>query len=256
MSGHNFGRNPLISLVRTTLQKNAIRVTGPLTGWVHLLNPLPHKIFVWDRKGIYQDCLYPNPEYGHFLSGKALKGKTISEVLSREQAKVVLRGIQQALAGRHSVQAKLKWRTASGTFQTHIRFIPILNVVMGIVRDQPVTHGQRPENIVQMVNGREPLSRLEETHLTSREQQILVEVQRGKTNREIAQALHITPRTVKFHLSNMFCKLHISSRRALNDVASEADYEHDQPPGSGQMVPQHKNPVVVPRLLKKPYSKE
>jgi DNA-binding NarL/FixJ family response regulator len=107
-----------------------------------------------------------------------------------------------------------------------------------------------------MVNGREPLSRLEETHLTSREQQILVEVQRGKTNREIAQAFHITPRTVKFHLSNMFCKLHISSRRALNDVASEADYEHDQPPGSGQMVPQHKNPVVVPRLLKKPYSKE
>ena len=35
------------------------------------------------------------------------------------------------------------------------------------------------------------------------------------TNREIAQALFVTPKTVEVHLSNAYRKLEISSRRQL-----------------------------------------
>jgi DNA-binding NarL/FixJ family response regulator len=37
----------------------------------------------------------------------------------------------------------------------------------------------------------------------------------GLSNREIAQALFVTPRTVEMHLSNAFRKLGVSSRTQL-----------------------------------------
>jgi DNA-binding NarL/FixJ family response regulator len=40
----------------------------------------------------------------------------------------------------------------------------------------------------------------------------------GMTNREIAQALFVTPKTVEVHLSNAYRKLGISSRRQLASV--------------------------------------
>jgi DNA-binding NarL/FixJ family response regulator len=37
----------------------------------------------------------------------------------------------------------------------------------------------------------------------------------GRTNREIAQELYVTPKTVEVHLSNTYRKLGIRSRREL-----------------------------------------
>jgi DNA-binding NarL/FixJ family response regulator len=48
--------------------------------------------------------------------------------------------------------------------------------------------------------------------LTPRERQILSLVQRGRTNREIAQALGIEEKTVKNHINSLYSKLAISSR--------------------------------------------
>ena len=44
----------------------------------------------------------------------------------------------------------------------------------------------------------------------------------GQTNREIAQALYVTPKTVEVHLSNAYRKLDIGSRRALAGALSGA----------------------------------
>ena len=46
----------------------------------------------------------------------------------------------------------------------------------------------------------------------------------GKTNRDIAQALYVTPKTVEVHLSSAYRKLGIDSRRRLAaalDVVAE-----------------------------------
>jgi DNA-binding NarL/FixJ family response regulator len=48
--------------------------------------------------------------------------------------------------------------------------------------------------------------------LTAREQNVLALVARGRTNKQIAAALSITERTVKFHVSSIFAKLGAGNR--------------------------------------------
>ncbi len=48
--------------------------------------------------------------------------------------------------------------------------------------------------------------------LTERETEVLRLVARGKRNREIADELGVTERTVKYHTANIFAKLGVRSR--------------------------------------------
>ncbi|MER1985587.1 MAG: response regulator transcription factor [Solibacillus sp.] len=48
--------------------------------------------------------------------------------------------------------------------------------------------------------------------LTPREQDVLAELTKGKSNREIAASLFVTEKTVKTHISNIFTKLEVQDR--------------------------------------------
>ncbi|MCP1145891.1 response regulator [Lysinibacillus endophyticus] len=84
-------------------------------------------------------------------------------------------------------------------------------------------------SIRQIINGENILhpvanSKLEETlreeenlphvknPLTPREQDVLAELTKGKSNREIAASLFVTEKTVKTHISNIFTKLEVQDR--------------------------------------------
>lgn len=54
--------------------------------------------------------------------------------------------------------------------------------------------------------------------LTAHERWIAAAVGHGATNREVAEQLHISPRTVEYHLTKIFRKLSISSRAQLTRV--------------------------------------
>ncbi|MFC5402719.1 response regulator [Cohnella soli] len=66
---------------------------------------------------------------------------------------------------------------------------------------------------------RKDLSEIEP--LTPREREILQEVARGKTNREVAAALILSEHTVKNHLKNILQKLHLDNRVQLTRYAYE-----------------------------------
>jgi DNA-binding CsgD family transcriptional regulator/tetratricopeptide (TPR) repeat protein len=64
--------------------------------------------------------------------------------------------------------------------------------------------------------------------LTEREREVIEQVAVGKTNREIAKTLFLSPRTVDRHLARIFEKLNVHSRAAASSTFTRAT--HHQPP--------------------------
>jgi DNA-binding NarL/FixJ family response regulator len=54
----------------------------------------------------------------------------------------------------------------------------------------------------------------------------------GQTNRDIAQTLYVTPKTVEVHLSNAYRKLNIGSRRG-SPPRSQCRGRGEKDPGQG-----------------------
>jgi len=79
--------------------------------------------------------------------------------------------------------------------------------------EAPEEGGPRDENVVMVV----PRSRLEKVEegaedLSHRELEVMLLVARGLSNRQVAQALHLSEATVKRHLANIYPKIGVSSR--------------------------------------------
>lgn len=62
-------------------------------------------------------------------------------------------------------------------------------------------------------------------HLTAREIEIIGELARGATNRQIAKRLVISENTVKNHVANILAKLHLRSRRDVADFLQDHDLD-------------------------------
>ncbi len=60
------------------------------------------------------------------------------------------------------------------------------------------------------------------TDLTPQERHIAGLVAEGKTNKEIAAAMYVSPKTVNYHLTNTFRKLSIHSRAELARLVAGA----------------------------------
>jgi DNA-binding CsgD family transcriptional regulator len=58
--------------------------------------------------------------------------------------------------------------------------------------------------------------------LTASERRVVDLAIAGQTNRDIAQALFVTPKTVEVHLTNSYRKLGVRSRRELPSALAEA----------------------------------
>lgn len=65
--------------------------------------------------------------------------------------------------------------------------------------------------------GLTPSTEDEALGLTSHEEAVVALVVRGLTNRAVAQELFVSPRTVAYHLSNVYAKLGVSTRAQLRE---------------------------------------
>jgi len=63
--------------------------------------------------------------------------------------------------------------------------------------------------------------------LTERERAVAALIARGKSNREIADALVVAPRTIETHISSILSKLDFTSRTQIAIWATEKGLSND-----------------------------
>ena len=100
---------------------------------------------------------------------------------------------------------------ASGYQLKDIEPDDLVESIRTLMRGENTLH---PHATSQLMKEREPKEDAPHTlyPLTPREQDVLSELTKGKSNREIASSLFVTEKTVKTHISNIFSKLHVQDR--------------------------------------------
>ena len=88
------------------------------------------------------------------------------------------------------------------------------------VRNARAARGAPPPVLPRAAGGPESGTRLRDAALTPREMEVLTWVARGKTNRDIADILGMSHRTVNKHLEHIFEKLGVETRSAAAALAS------------------------------------
>jgi NarL family two-component system response regulator LiaR len=87
----------------------------------------------------------------------------------------------------------------------------VLRAILSADRGEAILHPRIARRLMEEVaspaHGQDPAAKL-----TAREMEVLHLVAQGMSNREIAERLVITERTVKAHVSNLLGKLHLSDR--------------------------------------------
>ena len=87
----------------------------------------------------------------------------------------------------------------------------VVTAVRAVARGEVWLGPQVTSKVVQRSMGTSS-SQLGPDQLTKREMEVLSLMAKGQSNEEIAESLYITERTVRFHVSNLFSKLQVTSR--------------------------------------------
>ena len=87
----------------------------------------------------------------------------------------------------------------------------LVNSIRKIMRGESIIHPVATSQLEETIREEENLPHVK-SPLTPRERDVLAELTKGKSNREIASSLFVTEKTVKTHISNIFAKLQVQDR--------------------------------------------
>lgn len=87
----------------------------------------------------------------------------------------------------------------------------LVNSIRKVMRGESIMHPVINSKLEEKMKEEERLPHVKNP-LTPREQDVLAELTKGKSNREIASSLFVTEKTVKTHISNIFAKLEVQDR--------------------------------------------
>ncbi|HWK21677.1 MAG TPA: response regulator transcription factor [Ureibacillus sp.] len=87
----------------------------------------------------------------------------------------------------------------------------LVNSIRQIISGGNIIHPAATSQLEETLREEENLPHVKNA-LTPRERDVLAELTKGKSNREIASSLFVTEKTVKTHISNIFSKLDVQDR--------------------------------------------
>lgn len=88
----------------------------------------------------------------------------------------------------------------------------LAEVIRRAHQNEAVLHPRIAARLVKEMQGSRNLTPNPYADLTDREMDVLREIASGKSNREIAETLFISEKTVKTHITNILSKLHLADR--------------------------------------------
>jgi DNA-binding NarL/FixJ family response regulator len=86
----------------------------------------------------------------------------------------------------------------------------LVNSIRKLLSGENSLHPKATNHLLTRISKQDPPHKIHT--LTKREKDVLAELTKGKSNKEIALSLYITEKTVKTHISNIFSKLEVSDR--------------------------------------------
>ncbi len=138
--------------------------------------------------------------------------------------------LTDAMAPGETVQALL-WGARGVVLKDTLTSFLFSSIRMVMAGEYWVSHGSMAElvrNLRSLAELAEQGAQLQTRGLSPQQRQIVEAIASGSSNREIAQELRISERTVKYHLTRIFSKLGVSGRMELaryslrNNVAKRA----------------------------------
>jgi DNA-binding NarL/FixJ family response regulator len=101
---------------------------------------------------------------------------------------------------------------AAGYLLKNSRSSELVEAVRRVAAGESVLHPAIAAKVLNRVSKREPAADEMLEPLTERELEVLRLAALGLSNREIADQLYVSPRTVQSHMANIFGKLNVGSR--------------------------------------------
>jgi DNA-binding CsgD family transcriptional regulator len=92
-----------------------------------------------------------------------------------------------------------------------------------------ITQALRQAGATRIPRGPRPQTRANAANLTAREVEVIELLVQGRSNREIADALYLSPRTVGHHVSAILGKLQVGSRTEVHARVTALDLLRDRP---------------------------
>ncbi len=144
----------------------------------------------------------------------------LSGVEATRRIRESLPEVQVLVLTAHDDDQYIFWLLQAGASGYLLKTAPVSDLVKAIrqVRagESPLDPAIARKVVVHMSGERQPAlpdeAIVESQELTGRELEVLQLLARGLSNRAIAEALHVSDRTVQTHLTSIFAKMHVASR--------------------------------------------
>jgi DNA-binding NarL/FixJ family response regulator len=101
---------------------------------------------------------------------------------------------------------------ASGYQLKDIEPDELVRSIKRILAGENQLHPKATTHLLSHLSNKNRVAKSPTDELTKRELEVLLEIAKGKSNKEIASALYITEKTVKTHVSNVLAKLDLQDR--------------------------------------------
>lgn len=88
----------------------------------------------------------------------------------------------------------------------------LVHTIRDVLRGESKLHPKVTSHVMSHLMQKNQMNEKMVTPLTNRENDVLKEIAKGKSNKEIAASLYITEKTVKTHVSNILSKLSLADR--------------------------------------------